>query len=173
MNLLLTGKPGVGKTTVIQKVLTRLDREAGGFTTQEIRRAGTRVGFSIRAVDSGQEGVLAHIDISSPHRVGKYAVNVGDMERIGVAALIRAIRSGSLIVMDEIGRMENFCVSFQQAVLQALDAPQDVLGTLQMRSTPFLNDIRERPDVTIRLVTSQNRDGLPDRLVALLEGVSS
>ncbi|MFC1683026.1 NTPase [Candidatus Zixiibacteriota bacterium] len=173
MNLLLTGKPGVGKTTVIQKVLARLDREAGGFTTQEIRRTGTRVGFSIRAVDSGQEGILAHVDISSPHRVGKYAVNVGDMERVGVAALIRATRSGSMIVMDEIGRMENFCASFQQAVRQALDAPQNVLGTLQMRSTPFLNGIRERPDVTIRLVTGRNRDDLPERLVALLEGVNS
>lgn len=169
MNLLLTGKPGVGKTTVIQKVLSRLERRLGGFTTQEIRREGVRVGFSIRAVDDGQEGVLAHVDLTGPHRVGKYAVNIHDMDRVGVTALRRALESSDLIVMDEIGRMENYCPSFQRAVLEALDAPQDVLGTLQMRSTPFLNRIRERPDVTVKLVTSQNRDGLPSQLVAMLE----
>jgi nucleoside-triphosphatase len=168
MNILLTGKPGVGKTTVIQGALSRLALSLGGFTTQEIRRGGLRVGFSIRAVDSGLEGVLAHVDFPSPYRVGKYGVDVEEMERVGVSALRRALRSSELIVMDEIGRMENYCPSFQRVVLDALDAPQSVLGTLQMRSTSFLDRIRRRPDVTVRLVTPQNRDNLPGELVALL-----
>lgn len=170
MNLLLTGKPGVGKTTVIQKVLSQLAQRVGGFTTQEIRQGGSRVGFSIRAVDTDQEGVLAHVDFPGSYRVGKYGVNVDEMDRVGVSALRRALRSSDLIVMDEIGRMENYCPSFQRAVLEALDAPQDVLGTLQMRFTPFLDRIRERPDVTVKLVTPQNRDGLPAELAALLGG---
>jgi nucleoside-triphosphatase len=170
MNLLLTGKPGVGKTTVIQKILSRLGRAASGFTTQEIRRGGLRVGFSIRAVDTGQEGVLAHVDIRSSCRVGKYGVDVDEMERVGVSALRRAIVSGNLIVMDEIGRMENYCSAFQRAVGDALDAHGDVLGTLQMRSTPFLDGIRRRPDVMVRQVTEQNRDRLPAQLAAFLEG---
>jgi nucleoside-triphosphatase len=128
------------------------------------------VGFSIRAVDTGQEGVLAHIDIRGPHRVGKYGVNTGDMERVGVAALRRAMESADLIVMDEIGRMENYCDTFQQVVLQALDASRDVLGTLQMRSTPFLDGIRDRPDVIIRTVTAGNREELPAELLSLLQG---
>jgi nucleoside-triphosphatase len=168
MNLLLTGKPGVGKTTVIQKVLSQLERRPGGFTTQEIRKGSVRVGFSIRAVDDGQEGVLARVDLTSPYRVGKYGVNIDDMERVGVAAVRRALECSDVIIMDEIGRMENYCPSFQRAVLAALDAPLDVLGTLQMRSTPFLDRIRERPDVTVKLVTPQNRDGLASKLVAML-----
>ncbi|MCK4596615.1 NTPase [bacterium] len=168
MNILLTGKPGVGKTTVIGKVLSRLTRRLGGFTTQEIRQEGCRVGFSIRAVDTGQEGILAHVNISGPYRVAKYGVNVEDMEKVGVSALRRALKSGDLIIMDEIGRMENYCPSFQRAVLEVLDAPKDVLGTLQMKSTPFLNQIRERPDVAVRLVTFRNRDALPAELIELL-----
>ncbi len=167
-NLLLTGRPGVGKTTVIQRVLSRLGCRLGGFTTQEIRRAGLRVGFSIKAVDDGQEGILAHIESPSPYRVSKYGVNVDEMERVGVTALYRALESSDLIVMDEIGRMENYCPTFQRAVVKALDASQPVLGTLQMRSTPFLEAIRQRPDVTLRMVTPQNRDALPAELVALL-----
>ncbi|KPL17880.1 MAG: hypothetical protein AMJ92_10610 [candidate division Zixibacteria bacterium SM23_81] len=174
MNLLLTGKPGVGKTTLIQRVLSQITRCLGGFTTQEIRQGGLRVGFSIRAVDTGQEGVLAHMDSASPYRVSKYGVNVDEMERVGISALHRAMRSSDVIIMDEIGRMENYCPSFRQAVLEALDAPQDVLGTLQMRSTPFLDGIRKRPDVVVKLVTPQNRDGLCADLLDLLgAGISA
>ena len=168
MNILLTGKPGVGKTTVIQRVLSQLTRRLGGFTTQEIRRGGLRIGFSIRAVDNGQEGVLAHVDSASPYRVGQYGVNVEEMERVGVSALRRALKSSDLIVMDEIGRMENYCPSFQRVVLDALEASQSVLGTLQMKPTPFLDRIRQRPDVSVRLVTAENRDSLPPELVLLL-----
>jgi len=169
MNILITGHPGVGKTTIIRRVLQGLEDRIGGFTTQEIRRGGRRVGFSIRAVDTGQEGVLAHIDISGPFRVGHYGVNTADMERVGVLALRRAIESADLIVMDEIGRMENYCPSFQSEVIRALDAPQDVLGTLQMRSAPFLDRIRRRRDVSVRLVTGENRQSMPESLLALLK----
>jgi nucleoside-triphosphatase THEP1 len=169
MNLLLTGRPGVGKTTIIQRIISQLTCRLGGFTTQEIRRGDLRVGFSIRAVDDDQEGILAHIDSPSPYRVSKYGVNVDEMERVGVAALCRALESSDLIVMDEIGRMENYCPTFRRAVLDGLDASQMVLGTLQMRSTPFLDAIRQRPDVIVKLVTSQNRDGLPVKLLALLD----
>ncbi len=169
MNILITGYPGVGKTTIIRYVLQNLEGRMGGFTTQEIRRGGRRVGFSIRAVDTGQEGVLAHIDISGPFRVGHYGVNTADMERVGIPALSRAIESADLIVMDEIGRMENYCPSFQSEVIRALDAPQDVLGTLQMRSTSFLDRIRQRRDVSVRLVTRENRQSLPEDLLAIMK----
>lgn len=167
MNVLITGRPGVGKTTVIRRVLEKLEGRPGGFTTQEIRRGGRRVGFSIRAVDTGQEGVLAHIDVAGPHRVGPYGVNTADMERIGVPALHRAMDKADVIVMDEIGRMENYCSSFRSAVLRVLDGPRNVLGTLQMRSTPFLNRIRRRSDITIHEVTLKNRDGMPLLLLDL------
>jgi len=169
MNVLITGRPGVGKTTVIRRVVDQLEGPLGGFTTQEIRRGGRRVGFSIRAVDTGQEGILAHIDFSGPHRVGPYGVNTADMERIGVSALDRALETAHVIVMDEIGRMENYCPSFQSVVLRALDADRDVLGTLQMRSTPFLERIRRREDVIIKLVTRENRGALPTLLLDLFK----
>jgi nucleoside-triphosphatase len=174
MNILITGRPGVGKTTIIRRILQHFGEQQniavkmGGFTTQEMRRGGCRVGFSIRAVDTGQEGVLAHIDFTSPYRVARYGVNREDMERVGVAALRRAVEQADLIIMDEIGRMENYCPSFQSAVLDALGASQDVLGTLQMRSTPFLDGIRQRQDVILKVVTRENRASMPTHLLALL-----
>ncbi|MGB3904128.1 MAG: nucleoside-triphosphatase, partial [Anaerolineae bacterium] len=110
--ILLTGRPGVGKTTVIKKALDRLEGRAGGFYTAEIRESGRRQGFKIVTLD-GQEGILSHVDIRGQPRVSRYGVNLGDLEEVGVAALRRAIAEADLIVVDEIGKMELFSEAFR------------------------------------------------------------
>ena len=44
---LLTGGPGVGKTTIIKRALEKAQVAAGGFFTEEIRGGGVRQGFRI------------------------------------------------------------------------------------------------------------------------------
>jgi len=172
-NVLLTGRPGVGKTTIVQGVLDELDVDAGGFYTREIREHGQRVGFAIRDL-RGREGVLAHVELESPYRVGKYGVNRSDLEEIGVRALNDAIAASRLVVMDEIGRMELCSEAFQSAVMRALDAPVPVFGTIQGRPNPFLDAVRAREDLELFRVTEKNRNRVRDevmsRLVALLAG---
>lgn len=158
-NILLTGRPGTGKTTLIKRVLDGWKESIGGFYTEEIRRRRVRVGFKIRSI-AGDEAVLAHVDCPSPFRVSRYGVNIEALERVGVAAIERAIHENALIVMDELGRMELFSRRFQQVALRALDSPRRVLGVLQDRHTSFLDGIRARDDVEIIPVTLENRDGL-------------
>ena len=162
-NILLTGKPGVGKTTLIKRAIRGWEGEIGGFYTEEIREGKTRVGFKIRST-AGEEAILAHVDCESPFRVPRYGVNVEAFERVGVAAIEHAIEESALIVMDELGRMELFSKRFRQMALKALDAPQPVLGVLQDRHTPFLDAIRARDDVEIITVTPQNRDRLVETI---------
>jgi nucleoside-triphosphatase len=57
-NLLLTGYPGSGKTTVIMRLLALGDFDAGGFYTEEIREGNTRTGFKIVTL-GGEEATLA------------------------------------------------------------------------------------------------------------------
>lgn len=158
-NLFVTGRPGVGKTTLIERVLELLDVTAGGFCTREIREDYARVGFEIADL-SGSTGILAHVDLESGFRVGRYGVNRADLERIGVPAIRDAVEGANLVVMDEIGRMELCSPAFQHEVERALDSVTPVFGTLQDRTSPFLDRVRGRPDVTLVRITQENRDAM-------------
>ena len=157
--ILLTGRPGCGKTTLIKRVVNKLKLPAGGFYTEEIREHGQRVGFKIVTL-AGEETVLAHLDFKTANRVGKYGVDLSALETIGVAALRRAIAARHLVVIDEIGPMEIRSRVFCDAVNEALDINVPVLGTISVRPNPFTNAIKNRRDVTIIEVRRSNRDQL-------------
>jgi nucleoside-triphosphatase len=165
--VLLTGRPGCGKTTVIHKTLALIDRPAGGFYTREIRRSGQRLGFEIVSLD-GQTAILAHVDLPGPQRVGKYGLDLRALESLGVAAVKSAIDQGGLVVIDEIGPMEMRSPRFKEIVLEALDSRSTVLGTIVQRSTPFSDKIKRRSDVTLFEVQPSNRDTLPAQLTTML-----
>ena len=62
---LLSGAPGVGKTTIIKQAIDTVKEKTGGFYTREIRNQGVRQGFEIVTLDE-QSAILAHINIHSP-----------------------------------------------------------------------------------------------------------
>ncbi len=100
--LLLTGRPGVGKTTVIRKVAAGLAGwRLGGFYTEEIRVAGERRGFSLTAFD-GRQGVMAHVDFRGRDRVGRYGVDVAVIDELAASTLALS-RDASVYLVDEIG----------------------------------------------------------------------
>jgi len=166
-NLLLTGNPGCGKTTLIRRVVARLRCPVGGFYTEEIREGSARVGFKVITFD-GQEGILAHVGSSSPLRVGKYGVDLRALETVGVASVRRALSENALAVIDEIGPMELFSQAFCQVVLDALDSECVVFGSVVKRSKPFSDQIKARTDVTVIEVHRGNRDALVEQVLASL-----
>lgn len=165
VNILLTGNPGVGKTTFIQKVVARLHQPATGFYTTEIRHGRNRVGFEIVTLD-GQRGILAHQNFHSSFRVGKYGVNLADLESIAIAALQKGLQSGSLIVVDEIGKMELFSQKFQEIIWVILDSPNSFLATITKRPHPITTRIKARTDVHLFEITNANRNEMVNRIVA-------
>jgi nucleoside-triphosphatase len=157
MNYLLTGHPGVGKTTIIKKLLEKLKLPAGGFYTEEIREDNMRTGFAIVTL-SGLKGVLAHRNFKSRYKVGDYGVGVYTLDRIGVKEIQMCLVEKKVIVIDEIGKMELLSPEFQEAVKKALDADNLVLGTITLARHPFAEKVRARDDVKIYEVTRENQD---------------
>ena len=161
--LLLTGRPGCGKTTLIKRVVNKLALAAGGFYTEEMREAGTRVGFKLVTLD-GEEAVFAHVDFKTRQRVGKYGLNLSTLEAVGVKAIREAVRMQQLVVIDEIGPMELRSAIFRDAVSEALRSNVPILATIVARPLPFTDPIKTRGDVTVIEVRPTNRDQLVTEL---------
>ena len=152
---LLTGIPGTGKTNLIKQAVAGMTGKAGGFYTEEIRSQGIRKGFRLVTLD-GEEAILAHIKIQSKYQVGKYGVDIDALERVGVAALQKAMQQCQLIVVDEIGRMELFSDSFRKTVLEIIDSGKWLLGTIMFNSNRWADAIKRRPEVFVVPVTGAN-----------------
>ncbi len=164
-NILLTGAPGIGKTTVMVRLAELLaDRAMAGFYTEEIRKSGQRQGF--RAVTfSGQIGVLAHIGFKSKSRVGRYGVDVAAFEQLVMPELSHR---ADLILIDEIGKMECYSSAFVTTVRDLLNASTRVVATVAVSGGGFIAEVKARPDVQIWKVGHDNRDRLPRQLADLL-----
>ncbi len=165
-NLLITGPPGIGKTTVLERVVACLPPAAAtGFVTRELRARGVRQGFVIETLD-GRSALLASVRFDAGPRVGRYRVRIAALDAV-LPAL--AARPGvQLVVVDEIGKMESLSPRFAAAVRAALDSPVPVLGTIARSGGALIAEVRRRPDVTLVDVTPENRDALPAKIAGLL-----
>ncbi len=169
--ILLTGPPGIGKTTVIRRVAAGLAaRRIGGFTTEEMRVGGERVGFKLETFD-GRSLVFAHVDRRSVHRVGKYGVDVGVLEGIADSALDPA-GEAQVYLIDEIGKMECLSFRFVEAVTALLDSERLVVAAVAARGGGFIERAKSRMDVEVWPVTRGNRDSLPSAVLAWLDAQS-
>ncbi|MFC1944135.1 nucleoside-triphosphatase [Chloroflexota bacterium] len=164
---LLTGGPGVGKTTIIRQALLRSGRRAGGFYTEEIRAGGSRQGFRIVTLD-GNDAILAHVDIGGDCRVGKYGIDLDALDRVAVSSVRRALDGCDLVVVDEIGRMELFSPAFRSEIVRALYGENGVLGTIMLAPHPWADEVKNHPDVEFTRVTRDNRGEIAERTVLWL-----
>ena len=142
--------------------------KAGGFYTEEIRTRGVRQGFRLVTLD-GADTVLAHVNIDSQFRVGKYGVDIDGLDRVGVPALLRATQQCNLVVIDEIGKMELFSANFREAISQIMDSGKRVLGTTMLNPHPQADAIKRRPEVNLITVTRDNHQQVLGELRRWLE----
>lgn len=166
-NVLLTGQPGIGKTTLIHQAVRRLGDRASGYYTQEVREGNRRIGFDLVTL-TGQRAPLARLDAAG-HQVGEYGVDLTVLERLAVPALHRALERGRVAIIDEIGPLEVACEPLREAILACLNGEPPVLGCLARADDPFLTELAERPDTLVIEVTRANRDELLDRIFSGLD----
>jgi len=168
VKILLTGLPGCGKTTAIMQILEKLkDKKASGFYTQEIREGNTRKGFCFNRLD-GYTGILAHTNIKSPYRVGKYRVNLEEFERAILPILNVEETDAEIFIIDEIGKMECISDKFVSAVRRLFDSDKTIIATIAQKGSGFISEIKKHPAARLFNLTSQNRDSVVNEIVKVI-----
>ena len=167
-NLLVTGPPRTGKTTLIRKVAeTFSGRSFGGFYTGEIREGGRRMGFELVSFE-GARAILADARIGGSCRVGKYGVDVAAFEAFLGAIDLDAL-CHEFTIIDEIGKMEWYSPRFRSIVGSLLDGEKPLLATIALRGPAEIEAIKERSDVLIRVMDRENRDRMLPAICRELE----
>lgn len=158
-NILIAGLPRVGKTTLIKKLSERIETlQPVGFFTEEIREDNVRMGFELRSLD-GRKGMLSHKDIKSPHKVGKYKVDITGFEEF--LEFINFFDTEiNLIVIDEIGKMECLSHKFTDIIERILDSEKIVVATIALKSGGYIGELKKRDDIKLFEMTKANRDFL-------------
>ncbi len=167
IKVILTGRPGVGKTTFLRRLAEILGEGAAGFYTSEVRQYGQRVGFDIVTL-SGGHGILARVDWPGPPRVGRYGVRLWDLESLAVPEICRGIAEGKAVLIDEIGKMELASEAFREAVRAAFAAPNPVVATAKVGPDPFIEGLKATANVVTLEITPANRGEVLGRVLQLL-----
>ncbi|CAB3223696.1 unnamed protein product [Arctia plantaginis] len=174
----LTGEPGVGKTTLTKKLSSTIADKGiklSGFYTEEIRKDGVREGFDIVTVD-GVRGRLARDQtlLSAPikQKVGKYGVLVKEFETIAMPCLVKSEDSTpQVLVIDEIGKMEFQSETFKAAIKIIFNHPSHytVLATIPLKKgDQLIESIRNNKNAKVWMVTRKNRDTIHEEILKVM-----
>lgn len=133
MNIFITGNPGCGKSTLIQKVLDEIsDKKVSGIITPEMRVNGARQGFKIIDLASRKEEVLASVNIERGPGVSRYTVNIEGIDII-MDIFLESYEYSEYVVIDEIGMMEFYSKKFKKTIQMVLNSNKTVLASLSKR----------------------------------------
>jgi nucleoside-triphosphatase len=134
--------------------------------SREVRSSGSRVGFEILNLTDNQHGWLAQVEQKQGPQVGRYRVNLFDLDRVGVAAIADAVDHCEVIAVDEIGPMELFSDSFKETVVRAFQSKKLVVATAHWREREFLTSVLDKiNDVQWFEVSIDNRERLHELIL--------
>lgn len=164
MNVFLQGDPGVGKSTIIKKVLTELDIQPSGFLT--ITGNGQSKVYIYEANSSERSESVENL---IGERLGEGAFNfyTETFEKTGIEILNKV--EAPLILMDEIGFMENQAFQYQKRLLEVLMGEVSVLGVIKEKETEFIKKIIENEKNTIIKVNRENRESVYKHVLEIMK----
>jgi len=174
--LAITGEPGVGKTTLLMRIIEFIKSEGiyvYGFYCPEVREMGRRIGFKIVNIATGAQGWLAIIlekaaelgyGVRYMKRLGKYVIIENEAERIGKESLMR--QQEGVLAIDEIGPMELSIEGLRKAIIQALYEATNILVVLHrnMRDPDIINALNKK-GVQIFRLTKLNRNKIYEEVL--------
>jgi len=168
-NILITGMPRSGKSTLLKKIIQQFDNKVG-FVTNEVRKDGERIGFEIET-NAGEKSMLANVDFKTNFKVSRYFVDIENLDLM--ISKVENFEKNDFLFLDEIGQMELFSEKFKVLVEKYLDSTNICIATLsKIYSDEFIEDIKRRNDIFLIEITEENRDEKEKYLETLLRKIA-
>lgn len=167
-NIFLTGRHKIGKSHLIHRILENFPLASiGGFLTEPVYNSESRAdSYQLRYYNQAVPGwVFASKSWYFFPQYAHFGVDYTIFDVYGKLILEDALQNHQIIVMDELGFMEENAFIFQEKVFQCLDAEVLVFGVIKPVSNNFLQKIRERSDVVIIELTPDNQENIYQILV--------
>ena len=160
MHILIVGARGVGKSTLIDRVLKELGCAVSGFETKkEDALADAERGIPIYLYPAGRPHRQTEATLLGYSRERHPVALPGAFDR-AVNLLTEAETKGEIIKMDELGFLESGSPAFCRSVLRCLDGDKPVIAAVKEKDTPFLLAVRNHPKCRCFPITEENRDAL-------------
>ena len=168
MHALIAGQRGVGKSTLIRRVLEALDRPIFGFDTKKEQHLEDPVrGCPIYIYDAGVPHVQTSENIIGYHKEANAAAITAAFDRYA-SQLLETVPEGCVVELDEIGFLEAKSEAFCRAVMQLLDGNAPVIAAVKNWEIPFLETVRNHKNARCFYITPENRDVLYEEVLAFL-----
>ncbi len=160
MHVLITGPRGIGKSTLISKIITELNQPVWGFYTQkDTLQFRETFGNPVYIFPAGEPrlqtaaNIVGYCNEQRSHPIPEHF-------DLFARAHLHNPPTDRLIVMDEIGSMESKATEFRDSILRILDGPTPVLAAVKDKDTAFLMQIRNHPGCKCFYISEKNRDTL-------------
>lgn len=167
--LFLTGKPGVGKTTLFHKIINQLGDQCHGFYTREIMENNIRTGFEIITINLPiGNGPMAHIDFKTDYQLAEWGVDITHLEKVVEVLQAQPEDQGKILVIDEIAPMEAFSEKFKNYITDKLQSEQTLLATIKQDHFEWTDELKSTFSIPLITVTTENRDSLEKEILDYL-----
>ncbi|MGN1148921.1 MAG: nucleoside-triphosphatase [Lachnospiraceae bacterium] len=171
-NILITGQPGSGKSTLVRRLVRELQQVPYGYCTvrrhKYIDRKMAYWGFWMTELPEKK----SRCEISRVYPGSRPECFAEAFETFGVRCLLRALeltKPGDLVIMDEVGRFEAAALQFQKEIDRVLDSDRLVLAVLKKEPIPFHEKIKQRTDAILVDLDLQNREEVLQEILERIE----
>lgn len=168
MHALIVGARGIGKSTLIQKVLKELNCPFSGYETRKEDSLADEIhGSPVYIYEAGQPHIQSRENLLGYCKNRHPEAYKAAFDRY--APRLREIKTGGVILMDEIGFMESSSQAFCDGILEHLDGDTPVIAAVKHNDTPFLEKVRSHPNCRCFFITEENRDDLYRQVLSFMQ----
>lgn len=152
-NIILEGEIKSGKSYILNSVLKKLNIKYGGFLTYPYYLNKRRLGFKLKDILTNEESVIAIHNID-----GSLIIFPDVFDDLGVRSLENGYKNCDLIVMDELGFLEENSYKFKEKVIEILNSNKRCFVVIKNKKNTFLKIVSDYGKVF--KVNNENKEEL-------------